>query len=157
MRKACSVATRVIPTTKIFVDIYEELRMLSRMTKARLPRPTEAELAILAVLWDRGPSTVREIHDQLGDRTGYTTILKLMQIMTDKGLLLREERGRGHVYRVTIDEAHTQRRIVDDLLQKAFGGSAEKLIVAALSAKKATSQDVEEIKRLLDEYKGGLK
>jgi predicted transcriptional regulator len=130
------------------------------MTSARSKnalRPTEGELAILAVLWDRGPSTVREVHDELGDRTGYTTILKLMQIMTEKGLLTRDERGRGHIYRVTSDEAHTQRRIVDDLLQKAFGGSAQKLIVAALSAKKPTSQDVEEIKRLLDEYKGGLK
>ncbi len=131
--------------------------MTSARSAKRAPKPTEAELAILAVLWERGPSTVREIHTELGDRTGYTTILKLMQIMTEKRLLTREERGRSHVYRVTSDEAHTQRRIVDDLLQKAFGGSAQKLIVAALSAKKSTPDEVDEIKRLLDEYKGGLK
>ena len=125
------------------------------MTKASTPRPTEAELEILGVLWRRGPSTVRDVHDALGNRTGYTTILKLMQIMMDKGLLAREPQGRGHVYRPASDEAHTQRRIVGDLMNKAFGGSARKLVMAALSARRASAAEIEEIKRLLDEYKGG--
>ncbi len=119
------------------------------------PKPTEAELEILTAIWRRGPSTVREVHEELGARTGYTTILKLMQIMTEKGLLKREERGRGHVYQVTRDEAHTQRRIVDDLLHRAFGGSARKLIMAALSARKATPEEISEIEQLLDQYKRG--
>ena len=126
------------------------------MAKA-MAKPTEAELEILGVLWQRGPSTVREVHAELGARTGYTSVLKLMQIMNEKGLLQRDERARGHIYRVSCDEALTQRRIVGDLLHKAFGGSARKLIVAALSAKKATSGEIDEIKHLLDEYKGGLK
>ena len=127
------------------------------MTKAQAPRPTEAELEILGVLWGRGPSTVREVHEKLGARTGYTTILKLMQIMNEKGLVVREAVGRGHVYRPASDEAHTQRRIVGDLMTKAFGGSARKLVMAALSAKKASASEIEEIKRLLEEYKGGSK
>jgi predicted transcriptional regulator len=125
------------------------------MPKPATRRPTEAELEILGVLWRRGPSTVREVHDQLGARTGYTTVLKLMQIMKDKGLLVRDPQGRGHVYRPASDEAHTQRRIVGDLLNKAFGGSARKLVMAALSARKTTPQEIDEIKRLLEEYKGG--
>jgi BlaI family transcriptional regulator, penicillinase repressor len=127
------------------------------MTKAHAPRPTEAELEILGVLWQRGPSTVREVHEELGARTGYTTILKLMQIMNEKGLVAREVQGRGHVYRPSTDEAHTQRRIVGDLLNKAFGGSARKLVMAALSARKTSAAEIEEIKRLLEEYKGGSK
>jgi len=107
------------------------------------------------VLWERGPSTVREVHEQLGARTGYTTILKLMQIMNEKGLVSRDVQGRGHVYRPASDEAHTQRRIVGDLLQKAFGGSARKLVLAALSARKTSAAEIEEIKRLLEDYKGG--
>ena len=127
------------------------------MSKAQAPRPTEAELEILGVLWGRGPSTVREVHEELGARTGYTSVLKLMQIMHEKGLLAREVQGRGHVYRPATDEAHTQRRIVGDLMTKAFGGSARKLVMAALSAKKASAAEIEEIKRLLEEYKGGSK
>ena len=114
------------------------------------PRPTEAELQILQVLWRRGPSTVREVRDELGDRTGYTTALKLMQIMTDKGLLARDESGRTHVYRPAQAEAHTQRRLAADLMQRAFGGSARKLIQAALSSARATPQELDEIRQLLD-------
>jgi predicted transcriptional regulator len=128
---------------------------ISEMTKQQIPRPTEAELEILGALWALGPSTVRAVHDHLGARTGYTTILKLMQIMTEKGLLVREVQGRGHLYRPASEEAHTQRRIVGDLMQRAFGGSARKLVLAALSARKTTPQEIEDIKRLLDEYKGG--
>ena len=125
------------------------------MSKQHVPRPTEAELEILGALWRLGPSTVRAVHEHLGARTGYTTILKLMQIMTEKGLLVREAQGRGHVYRPASEEAHTQRRIVGDLMERAFGGSARKLVMAALSARKTSPQEIEEIKQLLEQYKGG--
>lgn len=117
-------------------------------------KPTEAELEILQTLWRRGPSTVRDIHGELGGRTGYTSVLKLMQIMTDKGLLLRDERGRTHVYRAAQAESHTQRRLAADLINKAFGGSARKLIQAALSSKRATPQELDEIRKLIDGMKG---
>jgi predicted transcriptional regulator len=118
------------------------------------PKPTEAELQILQTLWRRGPSTVREIHAELGGRTGYTTILKLMQIMTDKGLLLRDESERTHVYRPAQPEKQTQRRLAADLMNRAFGGSARKLIAAALSSRRASPQEIDEIRRLLDDMKG---
>jgi predicted transcriptional regulator len=118
------------------------------------PKPTEAELQILGVLWRLGPSTVRHVHDALGGRTGYTTILKLLQIMADKGLVMRETSGRSHVYRPSQAETHTQRRLVADLMTRAFGGSAQKLIAAALSSRHATPAELEEIQRLLDEAKG---
>src|SRR4051812_35957429 len=107
------------------------------MAKEVLPRPTDGELAILAVLWERGPSTVRDVHEALSRRRemGYTTVLKLMQIMAQKGLVARDESQRTHVYRPASDEEQTQKRLVRDLLERAFGGSARKLIVAALSAK----------------------
>src|SRR5687767_8577894 len=105
-----------------------------------LPRPTDAELTILRVLWHRGPSTVRQVHDELNraQATGYTTVLKFLQIMTDKGLVDRDESQRTHVYRPRIAEDKTQRQLVRDLLDRAFGGSAQKLIMQALSAKKAS-------------------
>ena len=122
---------------------------------SRVPvKPTEAELQILGVLWRRGPCTVRQVHAELGERTGYTGVLKLMQIMAEKGLLERDERLRSHVYRPALGESHTQRRLVHDLMEKAFGGSARKLIVAALSAKKASRQELEEIRKLVEEFKG---
>jgi BlaI family transcriptional regulator, penicillinase repressor len=117
-------------------------------------KPTEAELEILQAVWRRGPSTVRDIHTDLGGRTGYTSVLKLMQIMTDKGLLRRDERGRSHIYRAAQPEKQTQRRLADDLMQRAFGGSARKLIAAALSSRRATPEELEEIRTLLDEMKG---
>ena len=121
-------------------------------------KPTEAELEILQTLWRRGkPSTVREVHGELGElggRTGYTSVLKLMQIMTDKGLLLRDARERTHVYRPAQPESQTQRKLAADLINKAFGGSARKLIVAALSSKRASAAELEEIRRLLDGMKG---
>jgi len=120
------------------------------------PKPTASELQILGVLWRRGPSTVRQIHEEFGGRTGYTTILKLMQIMANKGILTRETSGRSHVYRPTHAEAHTQRRLVADLMTRAFGGSARKLIAAALSSRRATPAELEEIQRLLDEAKGDV-
>ena len=126
------------------------------MAKTNTPRPTEAELAILQVLWSRGSATVRDVHVDLGGRTGYTSVLKLMQIMTDKGLLLRDERGRTHIYRPAQPESATQRRLAVDLINRAFGGSARKLIAAALSSRRATPQDLAEIRKLLDEIKGAV-
>src|SRR5690242_18271556 len=120
------------------------------------PRPTDAELNILRVLWARGPSTVREISDELNRErpVGYTTVLKFMQIMTEKGLLLRDESARTHVYRTKLSEEKTLRQLVQDLLHRAFGGSAQKLVMQALSAKKASRAELDEIRKLIDEMKG---
>jgi predicted transcriptional regulator len=118
-----------------------------------LPKPTEAELAILRVLWDRGPSTVRDVTEAIQDErgTGYTTALKLLQIMTDKGLVQRDDAERSHVYEAVLPAAETQRQLVYDLLDRAFGGSARQLVVQALSAKRASKDELAEIRRLLDE------
>ena len=105
------------------------------------PRPTDAELAILRVLWERGPSTVRQVHEVLVARVGttaYTTALKLLQIMTEKGLVRRDETDRTHIYQPRLTEEQTQRQLVRDLLDRAFGGSASKLVMQALAAKRAT-------------------
>jgi len=117
------------------------------------PKPTPGELAILQVLWRRGPSTVREVLEQLeqGTPTGYTTVLKLMQIMTEKGLIRRNEDHRTHVYRPCRPEQDTQRQLVRDLLERAFGGSSKKLVLQALSAKKASRAELAEIRELLDQ------
>jgi len=122
------------------------------MPKPTLPRPTDGELAILRVLWARGPSTVRQIHDVLSrDRpAAYTTTLKLLQIMTEKGLVRRDEADRSHVYESRMTEGQTQRQLVRDLLDRAFGGSASKLVVQALAARRATPEELAEIRRLLD-------
>ena len=116
------------------------------------PQPTTAELGILKVLWRRGPSTVREVWEDAGPnpQTGYTTVLKLLQIMTDKGLVLRDERHRTHVYRAAGTEEQTQRRLVRDLLERAFEGSSAKLVMQALSTKRATPEELAEIRQLLD-------
>jgi predicted transcriptional regulator len=120
------------------------------------PKPTEAELAILAVLWKRGASTVREVYDELNRSraTGYTTVLKLMQIMHAKGLLRRDHSRRSHVYAPKPSEQHTQRQLVKDLLDRAFDGSARKLVMSALSAAKSSPQELAEIRTLLDQMKG---
>jgi predicted transcriptional regulator len=124
-----------------------------------LSRPTDAELAILRVLWSRGPSTVRQVHDALSrDReTGYTTVLKFMQIMTEKGLVERDESERTHVYQARFTQEATQQRLVSDLLDKAFGGSASQLVMQALAAKPASADELAQIRRLLDELEGGEK
>ncbi|NLE59105.1 MAG: BlaI/MecI/CopY family transcriptional regulator [Planctomycetes bacterium] len=123
------------------------------MAAKKLPRPTDAELAILRVLWSQGPSTVRQVHEVLSREkdTGYTTVLKFMQIMADKGLVTRNETSRTHVYAAACSEDKTQRQLVGDLLDRAFGGSARKLVMQALSAKKASPDEIAEIRRLLDE------
>jgi BlaI family penicillinase repressor len=126
------------------------------------PKPTDAELAILTILWSYGPCTVRQVHEHLEhDRThgrrstGYTTVLKLMQIMADKRLVERNESQRTHVYHAsrTASEQHTQRRLVRDLLERAFGGSAHKLVMHALAEARATPHELGEIRKLLDEMK----
>ncbi len=124
------------------------------MARLELPRPTEAELAILRVLWDRGPSTVREVTEALQDArgTGYTTALKLLQIMTEKGLVQRDETSRAHAYEAVASAETTQRQLVSDLLDRAFGGSARQLVLQALSAKRASRDELAEIRSLLDEF-----
>ena len=115
-------------------------------------RPTDAELAILHVLWDRGPSTVRQVFESLANReTGYTTTLKILQKMTDKGLVRRDESSRSHVYEPVARAEPTQRLLVRELLQKAFGGSPGQLVMQALSEKKATAAELADIRRLLDQ------
>jgi BlaI family transcriptional regulator, penicillinase repressor len=120
------------------------------MTRKTLP--TDAELSILAVLWRRGPSTVREVHEALKPTqdTGYTTILKLMQIMAQKGLVERDETLRSHVYQAVAGKDDTQRSLLGDLMDKAFSGSASQLVMRALSVKPASRQELREIRALLD-------
>jgi predicted transcriptional regulator len=118
-------------------------------------KPTEAELAILRVLWARGPSTVREVAEQMGREGAYTTVLKLLQIMTDKGLVGRDERARTHIYHASSSESQTQKQLVTDLLDRVFDGSAAKLVLQALSAGKATPAELAEIRKLLDKHRGG--
>ena len=114
-------------------------------------RPTKAELSILRVLWDIGPKTVREIQNTLNETkpTGYTTVLKLLQIMTEKGLTTRETLGIQHVYTASLGEEGTQRQLLKDLIERAFGGSMSKLVMQALAAKKASPEELREIRRLL--------
>ena len=124
------------------------------------PRPTDAELAILRVLWDRGPSTVREVHEALDAEkgVGYTTTLKLLQKMAAKELVARDESERSHVYRARSKEEPTQKRLVADLLKKAFAGNTPTLVMQALSTRKASKEELAEIRQLLDEMeKGGAK
>ena len=124
---------------------------------ARLPRPTDSELAILRVLWDRGPSTVRVVHEALVDarETGYTTTLKLMQIMADKGLVTRDATERTHVYTARLTQDQTQRQLVADLVQRAFGGSAAALVQQALSAQPTSPDELKKIQKLIADYKKG--
>jgi predicted transcriptional regulator len=118
------------------------------MSETKLP--TDSELGILRVLWERGPSTVREVHEALQDGSGYTTILKLMQIMTEKGLVVRDESQRAHVYSARATQQKTQRQLVTDLVERAFGGSPAQLAMQALSSKKTSPQELAELRRLLD-------
>lgn len=126
---------------------------------SQLPMPTDAELAILRVLWTRGPSTVRQVHEALSSQqnTGYTTVLKLMQIMAEKGLADRDETERAHVYHPRWSEQKTQRQLVGDLLDRAFGGSSSQLVLQALSSKKASHQELAAIRQMLDELEGGAR
>ena len=123
------------------------------------PRPTDAELEILTVLWGRGPSTVREVHEDIARRrpAQYTTVLKLLQIMAEKGLVRRDEAQRAHVYEASRPREWTQRQLAGDLLQRAFAGSAKSLLMGALAARKASREELAELKKLLEEYERGAK
>lgn len=118
-------------------------------------KPTDAELAILRVLWARGPSTVREVAREMGREGAYTTILKLMQIMTEKRLVRRDESPRTHVYEAAWTEGETQQQLVTDLLDRVFDGSASRLVMQALASKKTSRKELAEIRRLLDQQRGG--
>lgn len=115
--------------------------------------PTEAELELLSILWTRGPSTVREMHEVIRGQkdTGYTTTLKILQNMTDKGLVVRDESQRSHVYRAAVKAEKTQRRLVGDLLEKAFGGAVEQLVLQALSSRKVNPGEIARLRKLLDD------
>jgi len=127
------------------------------MAKPNPPRPTDAELEILRVLWQRGPSTVREVHEILNRNRPnvYTTVLKLMQIMQHKGLLRRDESERAHVYQPSFSQEETQRGLVGDLIDRAFGGSTTHLVMRALSTKRASAEELAQIRELLDAYQDG--
>lgn len=122
------------------------------MGRDKSPKPTDAELSILRVLWEKEQATVREVHDALSSsqHTGYTTVLKLMQIMTEKGLVERDESSRAHIYRPTFSEQGTKGQLVGDLLDRAFGGATGELVMQALSSRKASPQELVQIRELLD-------
>ena len=119
-------------------------------------RPTDAELEILRVLWDRGEATVREVQETMKIRRapGYTTVLKLLQIMTEKGLVERNESERAHVYRARLERHETEKQLVGDLLERAFGGSASRLVLQALATKSASAEEIAEIREFLDRIPG---
>jgi len=129
------------------------------MEQKKLPRPTEAELEILQVLWENGPSTVRFVNDELNrkKRVGYTTTLKIMQIMTDKNLVRRDEANRSHVYSVQIEKEETQNLLLDKFLTNTFGGSSMKLVMQALGNHKPSKDELEQIKKLINTLEGGNK
>ena len=123
------------------------------MACERIQRPTEKELAILKVLWQNGPSTVRQVNDEINKRhkTGYTTTLKLMQIMTDKGLLIRDDSQFKHVFKPAFSAESTEKQIVGDMLDKVFSGSAQRLVMRLLSSKQVTAEELKKIRQLLDQ------
>jgi predicted transcriptional regulator len=124
-----------------------------------LPRPTDAELAILRVLWRRGASTVKDVHEELArsSPTGYTTTLKQLQIMAEKGLVTRDESQRAHLYTARLPEEQTQTQLVRDLLDRAFDGSAARLVLRALSSRSSTPEELAEIRQWLDQIEGETK
>ena len=143
--------------TKDFVDVriisYDTRRVASRSHSkepAPPPLPTDAEIAILAVLWRQGASTVREVHEALGKNSGYTSTLKLMQLMFEKGLVVRNERYRSHLYEPRAPKEQTQRQIAGDVLKRAFEGSAKSLVLGVLAAQPASGKELAEIRSLLD-------
>ena|SRR5579871_1808595 len=122
-------------------------------------RPTEGELGILQVLWESGPLSVRDIQRILNEAkpTGYTTVLKLLQIMTEKGLVERDESQRPQIYRARYSQQQTQRQLLRDLLDRAFGGSVKSLVLQALASKRSSKEDLEAIEELLDRFERGEK
>ncbi len=126
------------------------------MARGKTLRPTDRELTILRILWDSGPCTVRQVNDAMNadGSTGYTTTLKLMQIMTDKGLLRRDDSQFKHIFTPALTEEKAQKQLVGDMLERAFSGSAEKLVMRALSAKKISARELSRIRKMLDEFEG---
>jgi BlaI family transcriptional regulator, penicillinase repressor len=126
------------------------------MSHEPLQKPTTSELEILRVLWTRGPSTVREVHEALSEQKslGYTTVLKLLQIMTAKGTVRRNEEQRAHVYEACQPATETKRQLVGDVLERVFEGSASELMIHALEGRRTSKKELEELRRLLDEYEG---
>ncbi len=152
---ACDMSTNLfVDNTNDFVVTGFAVSIFPRetMKKTRPQKPTDGELSILRALWLRGPSTVRDVMDEMNKtkETGYTTALKMMQIMTDKGLLERDDAERTHVFKPKLAEEETQRQLVTDLLERAFNGSSKKLVLQALSTGKASGKEIAEITRLLD-------
>ncbi|HEX8139322.1 MAG TPA: BlaI/MecI/CopY family transcriptional regulator [Pyrinomonadaceae bacterium] len=133
---------------------------MSKKKQKLPPRPTDAELSILRVLWQRGPGSVREILDWYNEardkgEAGYTTILKMLQIMTEKGLVERDDSQRPQIYRARLSEEQTQQQLITDLLARAFGGSAKRLVMQALATKAASEKELAQIEALLDRLEGG--
>ena len=145
--------------TKVFVDNDEGFRHTACMPPPAPPRPTETELAILKVLWESGPLPVREIQRIMNAArpTGYTTVLKMVQIMLEKGLVERDDTQRPQIYRVAQSRERTQRQILRDLTERAFGGSVKALVLQALATRKSTPQELDEIEKLLDRFEGRSK
>ena len=129
------------------------------MADKHTAKPTASELEILQILWNRGPSTVREVHEALSEKkpVGYTSVLKLMQIMTGKGTVRRNEEQRAHVYEAVQPAEKTKRQMAADVLQRVFDGSASELMMHALSGRKGSKQEIEELRRMLDEYERKLR
>jgi predicted transcriptional regulator len=121
------------------------------------PRPTDSELEILTVLWSIGPATVRQVYDVISRRRAvqYSTVLKFMQIMDEKGLVRRDQKQRAHIYKAARSRERTQQQLAGDLLERAFSGSAKALLLGALSARKTTKEELNEMRQLLDEYRKG--
>ncbi len=132
---------------------------MSRATENLPPRPTDVELSILRVLWGHGPATVREVLGRYNDgrdtEAGYTTVLKMLQVMTEKGLVERDDSVRPQIYRARLTEEQTQRQLVSDLLARAFGGSAKKLVLQALASQEASEEELAEIETLLSRLERG--
>jgi len=126
------------------------------MARRKTARPTDRELTILKILWDKGPSTVRQVNEAMNksEKTGYTTTLKLMQLMMDKGLVIRDDSKFKHVYRPVLTEEKAQKQLVSDLLERVFSGSAEKLVMRALSAREVSTKELASIRKMLDEFEG---
>lgn len=127
------------------------------MSENAPPRPTDAELEILRVLWDRGPSTVRDVYATLRREreVGYTTVLKFLQIMATKGLVERDETVRAHVYKAKVAQEQTQRQLVDHLLERAFAGSASRLMMQALASRKSSASEIAEMRKMLEQFDKG--
>src|SRR5580658_8592507 len=149
MRAGRGVPLRLLPLTYGFYRVWLSQMTSSRRNRPSMALPTAAELDILAVLWTLGTATVREVHDGLGKDNRYTTTLKTMQLMMEKGLLTRGERFGSHVYEAGVPKEQTQRQIAGDLLKRAFGGSAKSLVMGALAAQPASREELAEIRRML--------